>query len=319
MSRRDLEALTKRELCIKIRALGLPVGRTLKKAQLVELLLGLEEDESGTQTESREEVFAPVDSAKLFATVSLARLLAAQGMASESIEVCRAVLREDPHEPRARELLGVLSRTADSRESREKEPASSPLPTHRRFGWSRVLLLTVDPQKLWVSWEVSDEGDERAANLAGVGARRVLRLFSAHRGVREIERLTRDMDLSSTWGRLNLDRCRPAASHTAAVGWLSSGSRFVPSAHSAVVWTPAAGVATTSHAVRTLSIPLPTAPLRGRSLEGLLQRWRSALGPDSIWPEFEGDAAVELPDPILPQRSWLRSGATSPGGRGGDL
>lgn len=287
-TRAALEALDDEALRAEARARGFPVGRTLSRAQILDLLAG--EDEEGG--EAADAAAAPPGDASAFSTVTLARLYAQQGLEREAAVVCRSVLAARPGDARARRLLerlaaarrgGEASTRAQAAETRHRfprfQPADAPaderapeaLPEH--YGAPLCELFTQSPTTLYATWDVEPERERRARALAGERARRVLRLFSAWRGPAAIERRTRDVALGDSQRDAFVGACQAGAVHRAAVGWLGRGGRFVPVCHSDATETPVdepcAPKRPTWRTLATPRLPAPSVTAAVRLIERL--------------------------------------------------
>jgi len=247
----ELAALDDEALRALARSRGFPVGRTLSRAQLVDLLTGEDEEEEDVQPAPDAPTSTPLS------TVTLARLYAQQGLEREAAALCRSVLAAQPGDARARRLVERLAAARRSArpapavadEGRHRFPpfhgadalaterAAEPLP--ESYGCPQLELLPRSPTTLYAYWDFDPERERHARELAAEPARRVLRLFSAWRGTLGVERCTRDVALDDQRRDAFVGACRPGALHRAAVGWLDRDGQFVPLCHSGSTQTPA--------------------------------------------------------------------------------
>jgi hypothetical protein len=185
---------------------GLPVGRVLGRAKLIELL-------SGDEAEEPDELDAdsPIGGGP-FATAAMAELLARQGRCREAARVCRDVLASRG-DPRADALLAKLDRTRGDSDSRAGRGAVG---------------VDVLPADL----------DEAARRAFDAGARRVLRVVAFGVGPGGVARY--DEDVAAARSGVRLLRLPGGARFvTVAVGWAAGDGRFQPLAHAQGAWSPA--------------------------------------------------------------------------------
>lgn len=314
--RRDaLEEMSDLQLRQEAHQLGLPVGRSLGRDQLIELLLGV-----GDEPEREPEEASGAELPPAFSTVSMAKLLSRQGMDQQAAAVCREVLSRRPDEGRARLLLHrlvpseqqrrrsispryrLVAQLVDPEDGPPVEPRHRPQPSVS----SSVELMAQGPSVLFALWELAPAHDHRVAEVAGDGGCRVLRLFSAWRGAQGIDRHTRDLEVERRSSHLRVEGCPPGAVHRAAVGWLADDGRFFPLCQSEptttapgrpfderrALWVPSrTGVpeATDASAVRRL-----LERIEGAS--AILLPWEEG-GWARRWPSPGGAVEVDLPPP----------------------
>ena len=319
-SRRDeLESLSLDALRSEARRCGLPVGRTLSRRQLIELLscdtIEGSDVESVEGTESSATLIPP-----RLATVTMASIFAEQGLETEAAQLCRAVLARKPHEPRASRLLRRLERS---------EAAGRLLPAGQ--GGSHVALWWQGPTVLFAAWQVEREPgdiDGRAARLAGAGATRVLRLFSAWRDATGVRQQVRDEPVDGLRGQMFLEEVPAGATHRAAVGWLGETGNFLPLCSSPAASTPTAAPLPARERPRWAALtPAAERPRSRAAAEKLAARlqqpgvrdfpWEGARGDEPLagWPA--ADSSPDLADKEAEQvpeagnqgagSSWARS------------
>ena len=210
-------------------------------------------------------------------TVTLAEIYAAQGHRDRAIDTLRDVLAREPDHAPARALLeqledasyqGPRARTLppeedevlvakdeeratpeegeEGEEAKRAKPAKpeplgmlddAPLPT--KYDVDECVAIPVDPQTLFVYWEVRDRTLEHlvAARAGGVLALRVLVVSPSWDGPATT---VRDVDVASPLGDWFVRGLPMGAVVRAAIGW-RVGDLFVPVAHSPALETPAGG------------------------------------------------------------------------------
>jgi len=311
----ELSKLDDDELRLVARSRGLPVGRTLTRDQLLELLSEPPDETDDHEMRSGEADDGGADLPSRLSTVTMAKLFARQGLDREAAEVCRAVLARQPLEERARRLLerlaqpspeigdsGVLTTPRQHRFSARASfagvsPPAPPLPSSS--GGSTLVVLPRSPTMVFAFWEAEAELDRRARERAGPGAQRVLRVFSAWRGDARIERRTRDEAVEDRVGELFLSSCQPGSNLRVALGWLQLDGRLVPVCHSSATRTP---VQRASRRRGALWGRLrPSRPV-SRSTEAALRlatKLRDALPMALPWESGDG-ASIDWPPPSPP-------------------
>ncbi len=165
----------------------------------------------------------PPDKEPVFVTVSMAEILLAQNLVSETEEVVRQLRRSDPDNPRIRALEERLKQV------RSAPPvAQQPLPLEGRD----TAVLNAGPDAVTLAWELTDEGLALARRRALYSGRSIARLFTAAPGPRGVRTATRDIEIAHPAAKVVLRGLPLPAVHVAAVGFLANTGVFVPLARS---------------------------------------------------------------------------------------
>jgi hypothetical protein len=147
-------------------------------------------------------------------TRTLARLLAKQGHHTRAMAMYEALLAEEPDDDALRRELAAVRTEGDGSDEAE------------------MVSVAVDERTVWVSWNVTEGGAERARRLLGEPAPLAVRLAVTAPDPATIvgtrTRELRDVDPSGEWWVRDLPE---GARATASVGVLGGG-RFVSIAHS---------------------------------------------------------------------------------------
>lgn len=277
------------ELRREARSLGLPVGRTLSRDQLLGLLEGADGD-------VEDERFERSDGAELsltshLSTVTMATLYAQQGLNREASDVCRAILERNPKDERARRLWERLSGTTEPRRKVEADDALHRIRAPRRgqfakgssanavlpesYGGNTVVIYAQSPMVVFVFWEIEGDVDSRCRRRAGESSVRVLRLFSVWQGESKLMRHTVDRVIEGRRGELFVGECQQGATITSAIGWRGAEESFLPVCHSSAVTTPRHGMTDRRQPLwGRVSIEAPK-----RSTDGAVHRFLDRLRP----------------------------------------
>jgi hypothetical protein len=199
-------------------------------------------------------------------TVTLAEIYAAQGHRQRAIETLESVLAREPDHAAARALLtqlndatfpvppprlppeeeevvapAVPASASDQREESKGGPSEpthmlddAPLPT--RYDVDECVAIPVDPETLYVYWEVRDRTIEymRATRPGGTIALRVVIVTPTWDGPRSS---VRDHDVHATLGDYFVRGLPAGCVVRAAIGW-KIGDSFLSIAHSSALETP---------------------------------------------------------------------------------
>jgi hypothetical protein len=198
-------------------------------------------------------------------TVTLAEIYAAQGHRQRAIETLEGVLAREPDHAAARALLSQLNDAsfpvppprmppedeelqvppaASGSEQGPKTPPGPSEPTHMlddaplptRYDVDECVAIPVDPETLYVYWEVRERTIEymRATRPGGAIALRVVIVTPTWDGPRSS---VRDHDVHATLGDYFVRGLPAGCVVRAAVGW-KVGESFLSIAHSAALETP---------------------------------------------------------------------------------
>jgi hypothetical protein len=317
MTRRSLRELSDDELRREADRLGMTVGRTLSRAQLIDLVAAALDDMEGSSSEPPAALDGGLeDLPGTVPTPTLARLLTEQGFDREAAAVARAVLRIRPGDSRAGRVLAALHEEGSARAGAPSDltcPDDRPEPRPsllERYGETIVLLLVRSSASLWAGWDVSPRDDENAAKAAGPGARRALRVFSARGVAGHVEARSSDLDIEGPSGEIVVTGCWSGAAHRAALGWRSADGSFAPSGHSILARTPPASVSRRARSSWSVA-PAPAPVDRRGGLTTFLDRYL-AIVTTEVWNVLDS-APPGTEERALPARGQVGSHPTSPG------
>ncbi len=201
-------------------------------------------------------------------TVTLAEIYAAQGHRQRAVETLESVLAREPDHAAARALLTQLSDSTfpvppSKLPPEEEEPQPMPVPasasaseqgggenrgpsepTHMlddaplptRYDVDECVAIPVDPETLYVYWEVRDRTIEymRATRPGGTISLRVVIVTPTWDGPRSS---VRDHDVHANLGDYFVRGLPPGCVVRAAIGW-KIGDSFLSIAHSSALETP---------------------------------------------------------------------------------
>jgi hypothetical protein len=154
-----------------------------------------------------------------FVTVSMAEILLAQNMVSDTRKVIRSLLEIEPNNPRVLALVQRLDEVTQG-EAQKLER----IPEH---GVDRIHLTRRDAAVV-VAYEITDRGIAIAKSAARYSGRMVVRIFTAAPGPRGVRTVTRDFDVAVGAAALPLLGMQRPAVHVASVGYLANTGTFVP-------------------------------------------------------------------------------------------
>jgi len=263
--RRSLEDYDDDELRAEARRRGLPIGRTLSRTLLLDLLRSEDEEDPEHPSPSA----APLELSEVFATMSMAKVFARQGLDDEASKLYR--------------VLNRRTRGVDHLELPE------------RYGGSWLTVLPRSTSSLFCCWEIEQVLDERVEKLVGDGdGHRTLRIVSSWRSGEGIAHSVYDELEVELVGELLLHGCRPGALHRIALGWLASNGDFVPLCHiDGGVATP--DEAPSNHRRQVWRVlEAPSFSRRAFFRAGLIEDLESRSLPPSPWSDGADEVRVAI-------------------------
>lgn len=163
------------------------------------------------------------DNDLVFATVSMAEILLAQNLVSETAKVVARLQKIDPANPR---VIALAKRLKEM----EKAGSAGAVAIEAR-GVDYVALERKDGPLL-LRWELTGEGLAIAKAAARFSGTRVLRLFTAQPGPRGVRTASRDIGVTHAAGEMLCYGLPETAVHVGAIGYLANTGVFVPLARS---------------------------------------------------------------------------------------
>ena len=164
----------------------------------------------------------------VFATVSMAEILLAQNLISETEEVVRQLQKSDPMNPR---VIALAERLKQVKGPPVEQQPVTPVgaDTTTLLAGSNVVVL---------KWELTQNGLDLAKRRARYSGRSIARLFTASPGPRGVRTMTRDIEIEHPAAQVALRGLPQPAVHVAAAGFLANTGMFVPLARSDALVMP---------------------------------------------------------------------------------
>jgi len=160
-----------------------------------------------------------------FATVAMAEIYLDQGRLKKALSTAKAVLKRDPGDLRAADLVSFL-------EPLSGDEAPSFRSTHEPGLAVAGVRLSLDASdQASLAWNLDSETLSVSRSRAGAGSRMAARLFWISKGTRGPTRHTRDYLIEEEQGFLSLGPLPRTRRYGAAIGWLSPRGSFTAAAH----------------------------------------------------------------------------------------
>jgi len=231
MTSKKLQALSKKQLADLARKNGIAGWHEMRKGDLVEALLALQDRASTSAANSASH--APTSRKPKVPAKEQARLqpAAARNNANGGEETIE----------RSKYDVGVPTKDLSA-----KVPKDLP----GGYGKDRIVVMVRDPYWLHAYWELTRQAVSRAEAALGQhwhGAKPILRLLdvTTHDTTSTTETIVRDIEIHGGCNSWYIDVQNPPRSYRIDVGYLSRNGQFYVLARSNVVTTPRAGISDT--------------------------------------------------------------------------